>query len=305
MGKIRMKMILVFLACAAFCSAQAEQALGPEASSLAFAEKLYAERDFYRAITEYKRYLFMHSELEIVPWIRLRLGQSYLAGRRLQAAQMVFDELLEVKGAVELRQAAAFSMARAYYLGGRLFQSLNLLSKLEGTPSMDLEGVAGFLGACVHIKMGQLSAARRELAAIPADHHLHTRARALIHRLAEGEHVPTKSPWMAGALSLVPGLGHLYIDEPGMGVAALGWNALFSYAAVDSFQKGQTGLAVLFSAFELLWYSGTIYGAVSGAHRYNRDAVKNYIEGLDESFGLDVSYPKDEFMTAILLSGKF
>jgi hypothetical protein len=49
-----------------------------------------------------------------------------------------------------------------------LFQSLDLLSELEGTLSVDLEGVAGFLGACGHIKMGQLSAARRELAAIPA-----------------------------------------------------------------------------------------------------------------------------------------
>jgi hypothetical protein len=33
--------------------------------------------------------------------------------------------------------------------------------------------------------------------------------------------------------------------------------------------------------FEAAWYSGTIYGAVNAAHKYNRDLEDRWLQGLD------------------------
>ena len=113
------------------------------------------------------------------------------------------------------------------------------------------------------------------------------------------------TPLAAGLLSVVPGLGHLYLEEYSVGLTALAWNGLFGYAAYESFRHRRWGVGALLAALELLWYSGTIYGAVSGAERYNRDAVLNYLDRLDEDVGLDVAFPPDDAISAILLHGRF
>jgi TM2 domain-containing membrane protein YozV len=96
--------------------------------------------------------------------------------------------------------------------------------------------------------------------------------------------LPRKSPLLAGLLSVVPGAGHLYIGEPLIGLAALGWNGLFSFALYESIRRDQVGVAVLLGALELIWYTGTIFGAVSGAQKYNRDVRLQALEGLRTRF---------------------
>lgn len=92
--------------------------------------------------------------------------------------------------------------------------------------------------------------------------------------------LPRKSPVLAGVLSIVPGAGHLYIGEPVVGLAALAWNGLFSFALYESIRREQLGVAVLLGALETLWYTGTIFGAVSGAQKYNRDVRLQALEAL-------------------------
>ena len=71
-----------------------------------------------------------------------------------------------------------------------------------------------------------------------------------------------KSPTVGGLLGIVPGLGYAYSGEWGNMFRSLFLNGLF---AVTTF-------------FELTWYTGSIYGGIDAAHRYNRrrldDAVR-------------------------------
>jgi TM2 domain-containing membrane protein YozV len=92
--------------------------------------------------------------------------------------------------------------------------------------------------------------------------------------------LPRKSPVLAGVLSVIPGAGHLYIGEPVVGLGALAWNGLFSFALYESIRRDQVGVAVLLGALEALWYSGTIFGAVSGAQKYNRDVRQLELDAL-------------------------
>ena len=68
----------------------------------------------------------------------------------------------------------------------------------------------------------------------------------------------------------------------------------------DAFRRRQWGVGALLAGLSLLWYSGTIYGAVDGAHRYNRDARLNFLEELDRGAGLDIAFPDPAAVGAML-----
>ena len=61
---------------------------------------------------------------------------------------------------------------------------------------------------------------------------------------------------------------------------ALVWNGVFIAATVDAAVDADWGQTALFGMLELIWYSGTIYSAVAGAHRFNRDASLMVRDGL-------------------------
>jgi tetratricopeptide (TPR) repeat protein len=275
-------------------------------AELRFAESLFAERDYYRAITEYKRFLFLHPDSPKVPWVRFRIGESYLAGGKLDAARFAFEDLLKVQPDPRIRSFAALSMARAFYKRGMLQQSAGVLDELiPRLDDPDLKGQALYLSGCARLKIGEVKSARAAFENISNDHQLAERGRWLSEQMVRAEDLPEKSPVLAGLLSIVPGLGHIYLGEYAVAFTALCWNGLFGFATYDGFRRGHYGVGALLAAMELLWYSGTIYGAVSGAHRYNRDARLNFYDELEEGAGLDIPFPKPEAVGTILIQGKF
>jgi len=274
--------------------------------SLRFAEHLFEERDFYRAITEYKRYLFAQPDSSRAPWVRFRIAEAYLEGGKLDAAGNIFAELARKTPGTRLGNWAILARARAFYLQGRLMQAWGVLDdiSLAGT-SDEMRGVKFYLKGCVQLKAESPAKAQRSFLSIAAVHPLAERASLLAARAQEALDLPLKSPVLAGLLSIVPGLGHVYLGEYSVALTAFMWNGLFGYAAYDAISRGYYGLGALAATLELLWYSGTIYGAVSGAERYNRDARMNFLDDLDNAAGLDVAFPDPHAVGAILLQGKF
>jgi hypothetical protein len=191
-------------------------------------------------------------------------------------------------------------------LDRRLQQALSVIEPLASRLNRGgLGSEARYLAGCAHLRAGDLGEARLAFAGIWAAHPLAERASVILRRLSDGERLPEKSTVAAGLLSIVPGLGHVYLEQYSVGLTALAWNGLFGYAAFEAFRHRRWGVGALLAAMELLWYSGTIYGAVSGAERYNRDAVLNYLDELDQAAGLDVAVPDDRWVTEIVFGGRF
>ena len=275
-------------------------------AELRFAESLFQERDYYRAITEYKRFLFLNPESPKAGWVRFRIGESYLEGGKLDAARFAFEDLLKTQKDPRLRRWAFLAMARAFYKRGMLKQSAGVLDQLiPKLEDPDLEGYALYLSGCARLKIGAAEKAKSVFESVGADHQLAERAGWLAAQMERMQDLPEKSPVLAGMLSIVPGLGHIYLGEYAVAFTAFCWNGLFGFATYDAFQRGYWGVGALLAALELLWYSGTIYGAVSGAHRYNRDARLNFYDELEERAGLDIPFPRAEAVGTILLKGEF
>lgn len=80
-----------------------------------------------------------------------------------------------------------------------------------------------------------------------------------------------RSPTVGGLLGLVPGLGYAYSGEWGNAVRSLVLNGLFGWAVYQTAADEEWGLFAVATFFELTWYSGSVYGGIDAAYRYNRD----------------------------------
>jgi hypothetical protein len=61
---------------------------------------------------------------------------------------------------------------------------------------------------------------------------------------------------------------------------------------VEAFEHKNYVVGGILTFFELGWYSGNIYSAVSGAHKYNRNKKKEYLDGLEreDRFSVGISF---------------
>lgn len=78
-----------------------------------------------------------------------------------------------------------------------------------------------------------------------------------------------KSPFLAGSLGLIPGLGYVYCGHKQTGFTAFLVNGLITYATYNSIRNKNYGMGALTGVFNLSFYLGSITGAVNSAKRYN------------------------------------
>jgi hypothetical protein len=118
-------------------------------------------------------------------------------------------------------------------------------------------------------------------------------AQDLSARSLGGERLPYKDPLTAGAMSIVPGLGHAYCERYKDGVVAFLLNGLFIWATFEAFHEDQEVLGAILGFIELGFYSGTIYSAVNSAHKHNRTLKEDFLKGLPDAIDLKVFATKE------------
>lgn len=88
---------------------------------------------------------------------------------------------------------------------------------------------------------------------------------------------PYKSPTKAAIMSaIIPGLGKIYANEVVDGISAFLLTGLFTYLAVDKFDKQQHTSAWLYTALAAFFYSGNIYGSAAAVQNYNAGIKFNF-----------------------------
>jgi hypothetical protein len=102
-----------------------------------------------------------------------------------------------------------------------------------------------------------------------------------VQALDEYIHASKKSPLIGGLAGLFPGGGYWYSGEIANGFRSLLMNSLFMFGMYHTAEHNQWGAFGVITFFEITWYSGSIYGGIDAAHRYNRDRMKQCIDELN------------------------
>ncbi len=288
---------LVLLAVLLFISAPvvADEGAYSEADrQILLGDARYYEGDYFRAITAYRDFIWAHPDDWRVQRVRMKMAWMYhLAGDQREAARQLNRVVDENPDDVEgwwarfyLGRVAA--RAEQVPLARRAFEGVVDLCEpwideaersVERDTCVELTTQARIMLADVSATRHEFDTALDHLRAMPEQSPHFEEALEIADRVG-GIRIPRKSPAVAGTLSIIPGLGHFYLGEFQNGVLAMVWNGIFIYGLVDSILAGRYGQAALIGLLETIWYGGTIFGAVAGAHRYNRDAMRIVEDGL-------------------------
>jgi outer membrane protein assembly factor BamD (BamD/ComL family)/TM2 domain-containing membrane protein YozV len=232
-----------------------------------------ADGEYYRAVTEYLRYLYLFPDSERAPYALLQIGLAHFRGGEYQRAIDYFARV-RASYAPEHFAAAAYHEGLCYE---RLNQPAKAQDAFERAVVFDTAGAPAreaLLGKALgQVRQGDLAGGRTELERFRAFYPNEPRSEKVVQ--AEGlidaqAAVPRKSPLLAGILSaVVPGSGQAYAGKYRDGLVALLVNGLFIAGTAVAIDQENYATAAVVGGIGLPFYLGNIYGAANAANKWN------------------------------------
>ncbi len=269
-----------------------------------FVESLYDEKDYFRAITEAKRYLFMFPTGGYKEDMLMLIADSYREGGDEKQALIEYKKILEnfyeTSYAIEVLHKIGRLHAdnRQYILAFKYFEEIQ---KHPFATSFEKDKASKWL-VMLSLLIGET-----------ADE---TNERVRKYRLEDNmdiealvtdyEKLNIKSPKLAGFLSgVLPGAGQLYVGRKRDALTALILNGLFIWGATEAFNDDKVGIGVLLTVFEIGWYSGNIHTAVSGAHKHNRKLNDSFRKNMSLRMNIYAKEDRSEKVAGIFYKYHF
>jgi hypothetical protein len=271
-----------------------------------FANHLYEKQDYYRALSEYQRFVFLFPRDYRVDQAKLQIGKCY---RREGKSDKAFSYLIRLyKNTAEepLGPEILLEMIAIREEQGRYSRAIYWRKQfIERYPDYtELDSV--YLGlAWLQIDSGGYQEAVATLERIQPESAHYSTARSLRGALQQRPEVGERSPAMAGALSAVlPGSGHFYAGRPAQAASSFLLNALFITGAVLAFEHDSPVLGGILVFFEVGWYVGGIRSAAQAAREENQKEEIRYRRELKEKYRLSLGLEpgKDRLALCLRLS---
>jgi tetratricopeptide (TPR) repeat protein len=259
-----------------------------------FAEQTMEKGDVLRAVVEFERFLQFFPEDKKVPKARLLIAQCYMKAKDYESARKILNEVLNGYKGTLVAGKALFLMGESYFEQG-LYDEAERYFKgvIAAYPEPELRNSAVYRLGWIQMQTGKWHEASETFKAVGAGSPLFPSAQDLSAKSLGGELLPFKDPTTAGALSVVPGLGHAYTGRYKDGLVAFLLNGLFIWATIEAFQEDQEVLGAVLGFVGLGIYTGTIYSAVNSAHKYNRKLKDDFLQGLPDAVDLSVFATKE------------
>jgi tetratricopeptide (TPR) repeat protein len=267
--------IILILNLALGISAQAQVTKSPvdlpAEQVLEFANYLFSQQEYFRAIGEYERFLFLYPNNLQAPDAALRIVQCYFQGRRWQQAVEAAESFLRRYPTSSLKWETRFLKARSFAEMGKGDKAREeYRSIIADRPGRPLESEAWYLMGLSYAKDDRWLEADEALRQVGSGDSLYGAAMEVQKILAEESQAKRKDPTLAGFLAaILPGAGHFYCDRPRDGTIALVFTGAFAFATYEAFDRNHEGVGVGLAVVTAAFYGGNIYSAVNVAHKYN------------------------------------
>jgi TolA-binding protein len=275
-----------------------------------FAESLYEEGDYFRSIGEYKRYLYLSPPGDQVPpdsrveKATFRIAECYFHAKRWPEAISACNQFLSKYPASPRYFEMLYLKGRIEKLSGRYDDALATFELIVVANAPNYRDKAVYQKALVMLEQTNWRNAQDALRQVPQASPLFPAASVFAKEIDKKDYLPHKSPATAGLLAAVlPGAGHLYAERPRDALVAFLLNGAFIWGAAELFHHDNYVAGGIFAFFELGWYTGNIYSAVSSVHKYNRDKENDLIQKLKDNFSLALN--REGGVPSIIVSHRF
>jgi tetratricopeptide (TPR) repeat protein len=261
-----------------------------ERTQMGLGDYFFQDGDYYRAITEYKRFLFLFPQGLRVEEALWKITSSYFGGKKWEEALSAADDLLAKFPASPWASQALLLKGRCWAEKKDYPQARSFFHQAEeAAPGKAVASEAQWQIALSYVREERWKEAAGEFRKVNPNSKLYPKADFFAQGLDRIDEVPQKSPTTAGILAaLLPGAGHLYSERYRDAAIALALNGAFIWGIVESFEHRNYAVGGILTFLELGWYSGNIYSAVSSAHKYNRNKKKEYLDHLEKEGDLSL-----------------
>jgi tetratricopeptide (TPR) repeat protein len=257
-----------------FCSAEQGIFL-TEDLQLRVADTFLAEGEYYRAVTEYKRFSILFPESTKGDYALFRTGIASYLGDEQGDALRSFETL------ANLYPDGNYTILSRYFAGLSLWKKKDYAGAAEtfdriarSAPDSQAAPRALAAWALLELDRDDPSATEAVLQRFIADYPDHPeigRIRESLALLHQYQKLPQKSELLAGILSaILPGAGYVYAERYGDGITAFLINALFVAGTVTAVTNDWYPAAGITGGIGLPFYFGNIYGSANAAKKWNR-----------------------------------
>lgn len=255
-----------------------------------FADQYFEKGEYQPSIHEYKRFIHFFPNDDRLFKARYRIGIAFMRQGAYAKAIEAFGELLRHHQDDEAVRKAYLMISRCHLKRQAFDQALAALANLAAkSAKIETKDVAYYETGWVYITMADWKAARAAFDRISPKNRARYRLARLAQELTPEPEIETKHPRLAGFLALLPGAGYLYTERPHDALVAFGINAGWMLAAYTSFDNDNAPLGVLISAIGLGFYTGSIYGSINSAHKFNKHKKETFIQKLKNRHHITLS----------------
>jgi tetratricopeptide (TPR) repeat protein len=244
-----------------------------------YAHRLFIDGQYEAAATEFNRFIYFFPDDRQLDTAMFEAGLSLVKLARFQEAQTAFIRVLEKAKDAQYIYRAYLMIAECRFklndVNGAVI-SLQQLATVAGDAATK-DRARHQLGWLM-IETADWEKAKSAFNQLSPEGAVKYNSGKVLAALQAADTIEQKSPDVAGFLSILPGAGHLYCARPQDATIAFLLNVALTASAWQAFDRDMPWLGGLISVVELGVYSGTLYSAVSSAHKYNRECVLNFIE---------------------------
>jgi TM2 domain-containing membrane protein YozV len=239
-----------------------------------FADFLFCDKDYLRAIDEYEKYLRLIDDDSIQ--FKIAIGYSAMKDQN-----NAYQKLSSTKETSPFYAQSKIEILKLLYLQ-------NIDSNFYSTAELMINSKSVYANNAYKLKNTSLlffndDLPEKEKFLIPF---LDEEKRTISNFYDLKKNPPYKSEALAGILSaIIPGAGKIYTEEYGDGITAFILTGLFAYLAYTNFEHDHPTRAWIFTALGAGFYAGNIYGSVTSAQIFNArinfefdEGVKLYLE---------------------------
>lgn len=280
-----LSLISTFLLLHSQCFSESPESewVGNPSSIMAFADHLYENGDYHRAISEYKRFVFLFPQEPRVLQARFKTGVSYEKSGHLENAIEVFEGILADDPSPQVSQSVQYEIGKCFFLGRDYQASARALKILNTDRSLALSGWALLRAKDYR----HASEAFDDACQVRPDGYLRDLCTELSEESLEGERIPRRSAGLAALLSVpVPGAGRAYCGRLGDGIFSFLLVSASYAGAYHYYDDDEVGFSLGLLTLGLLFHAGDVYGAANSARRFNAFGEEDFIKGIEERHDL-------------------
>jgi hypothetical protein len=253
-------------------------------NNLTFADKLYEEKEYYRAITEYKRFLYLYgTSIDDSINVLQKIVLCDFKGENYSDALNETNKLLNLS-----------KVSEGQYIKWNAIRGLNFLkmnyseSAYDVFQSLNDKDYQYFFLGVANLYKYEWDSANVYLnkVGIPATGSVLELKQELMEISIKGQSLPYKSPLLAGILSgILPGAGYVYAGKYQTAFSSLLINSLLIGSTIELNKKGYKFVSGATLLLSFGWYFGNIMGSYDAVETSNNHMSEGVVNPVLERLG--------------------